>query len=273
MRAIGLDIGGSWLRGVRIDAPNEVSGYLSRPTPNDAQLLSDALGTMADELASGDDNVPTGLAVAPQLSPDGQVLKWGSRPEMVGEKILTKISARANPLSRMDDVTAAVWAEHNAIATDLSARSSTVLISIGTGLGGGAVVDGTLLRGASGCAMDLGHLKLASYTDFICGCGSRGCLQTVLSGAAFRLHGPYIAHHARGALQNLVELLEAMFDPDRIVMTGGAWREYGETYSLVDVISCSGARFENERLGPWSGAVGAAMLAFEEKSGWSGIGS
>ena len=272
MRAIGLDIGGSWLRGVRIDAPNEVSGHLSRPTPNDAQLLSKALGAMADELASGDDNAPTGLAVAPQLSPDGQVLKWGSRPEMVGENILTKISERANPLSWMDDVTAAVWAEHKAIAADLTARSSTVLISIGTGLGGGAVVDGNLLRGATGCAMDLGHLKLASNTDFLCGCGSRGCLQTVLSGSAFRSHGRSIAQHARGALQNLIELLEAMFDPDRIVMTGGAWRGYGETFSLVDVVHCAGTRLENERLGPWSGAIGAAMLTLEEKTGCSGIG-
>lgn len=63
------------------------------------------------------------------------------------------------------------------------ARPSFVLLTLGTGVGGGVVVDGRLLLGPAGAAGEVGHM-IVEPEGAVCGCGSHGCLETVASGPA-----------------------------------------------------------------------------------------
>lgn len=59
--------------------------------------------------------------------------------------------------------------------------NSACMITLGTGLGAGIVIDGKLLEGKHGAAGELGHMPIADYYNFQCGCGLKGCLETVAS--------------------------------------------------------------------------------------------
>lgn len=85
--------------------------------------------------------------------------------------------------------------------------SSVVGVTLGTGVGGGLIVDGDLIRGASGCAGEIGHMTI-HLTGRRCACGNRGCLEAYAS-------GPNIAARAREGLEaGGRSLLPALVDGD-----------------------------------------------------------
>ncbi|MCX5795675.1 MAG: ROK family protein [Elusimicrobia bacterium] len=78
------------------------------------------------------------------------------------------------PTVMENDANAAVW---GAYVTELGRRPRSMIgVTLGTGVGGGLVIDGRLLRGATGTAGEIGHTKVASPGE-PCRCGSRGCLE------------------------------------------------------------------------------------------------
>jgi glucokinase len=78
-------------------------------------------------------------------------------------------------------------------------------MTMGTGIGGGLVLDGRLYRGANGNAGEVGHMRLVPEGGPLCGCGKRGCLEAYCS-------GPSIARRAREALTSA--RVESMRAPD-----------------------------------------------------------
>jgi len=75
-------------------------------------------------------------------------------------------------------------------------KHNVVLLTLGTGVGGAALVDGVMLRGASGAAGHLGHMTLDLHGG-LCICGNRGCVETRFSSRA--LESDYLAHLHRAA--------------------------------------------------------------------------
>lgn len=59
-----------------------------------------------------------------------------------------------------------------------------VFVTLGTGVGGGVIVNGRLLVGVHGCGGEIGHIKLAPTGEDVCGCGKRGCLEKYASATA-----------------------------------------------------------------------------------------
>ena len=90
------------------------------------------------------------------------------------------------PVSLLNDVRTATLGElvfgHGRNA------SSMVFIALGTGIGGGVVIDGKLRLGPLGAAGELGHLTIIP-DGLLCGCGNRGCLETLASGPAIAAEG------------------------------------------------------------------------------------
>jgi glucokinase len=72
-------------------------------------------------------------------------------------------------------------------------RRHVVYLTMGTGIGGGLILDGRLYRGANGNAGELGHMRVVDRGGPLCGCGKRGCLEAFCS-------GPSIARRTRDAL-------------------------------------------------------------------------
>ncbi|SEA01775.1 ROK family protein [Acidovorax soli] len=88
------------------------------------------------------------------------------------------------PVLALNDAQAAAWGEYGLRQAECS---NLLYLTLSTGVGGGLVLDGELRRGAQGLAGHLGHMAVdVAPTDgpMVCGCGRRGCLETVASGTA-----------------------------------------------------------------------------------------
>jgi glucokinase len=98
------------------------------------------------------------------------------------------------PVQVDNDATCALWAEHRSG----SARSSedAVLVTLGTGIGGGILADGRLVRGASGFAGEIGHMVVEAQGR-MCGCGRRGCWERYASGSALSISAREAARAGR----------------------------------------------------------------------------
>lgn len=113
------------------------------------------------------------------------------------------------PAYIMNDVDAGVYGEYR-FGVAAGART-TVGVFPGTGIGGGCVYDGKILRGETASCMEIGHIQVDPAGP-ICGCGKRGCLEAVASrlviasqaaAAAYRGQAPHLLENAGTDLQNI----------------------------------------------------------------------
>lgn len=65
-------------------------------------------------------------------------------------------------------------------------QKDVVMVTLGTGVGGGFVVDSKLVEGSSGCGGEIGHLRINPENGFDCNCGGKGCLETVASATGIK---------------------------------------------------------------------------------------
>ncbi|GAB7191194.1 ROK family glucokinase [Kineococcus sp. NUM-3379] len=90
------------------------------------------------------------------------------------------------PVVVENDANAAAWGEYRfggAVAEDGTLADDVLLLTVGTGLGGGIIAGGRLQRGANGAAAEVGHAR-AVPGGHLCGCGNRGCWEQYVSGSA-----------------------------------------------------------------------------------------
>jgi glucokinase len=104
-------------------------------------------------------------------------LPW--RAEPLGESMSERLEL---PVLVENDANCAAWAEVRYGAA--RGERNVVVLTIGTGIGGGVVIDGQLLRGQFGIATEIGHMNVVIEGGLRCGCGSRGCWEQYGSGSA-----------------------------------------------------------------------------------------
>jgi glucokinase len=113
------------------------------------------------------------------------------------------------PTALENDANAAALGEHRFGAGKGS--DHMIYVTVSTGIGGGFILDGQLYTGATGGAAEVGHMTILPHGP-LCGCGNRGCLESLASGTA-------IAREARERVQRGTETLIAELsrgDPERI---------------------------------------------------------
>lgn len=192
-----------------------------------------------------------------------------------------------------NDCTAATFGE--LVAGAGRGRGHLLYVGVGTGIGGGIVVDGRVQRGAHGFAGEIGHM-VVEPGGVVCGCGNRGCWETVASGSAVTRLGhermgidgygvvEAARHRDADALGILREVgtrlgegiagLVNVLDPELVVVGGGAAASAGDLL-LEPARRAFGATVEGAghrpdvpivpaMLGADGAAVGAALWALEE---------
>lgn len=75
-----------------------------------------------------------------------------------------------------NDATLAALGENNSLEKPFQ---NAILFTLGTGVGGGVIVDGQILEGGTGMGGEIGHMPIPFETDDVCGCGSKGCLEQI----------------------------------------------------------------------------------------------
>ena len=169
-----------------------------------------------------------------------------------------------------------------------------VFVTLGTGVGGGIVIEGKLLHGAHGSGAEIGHMVLNRHETAVCGCGKRGCVEQYLSATGVvrmaKLHGMgdvtckdiFDAGKAGDptALEVLDEYYEYMgeflgslcsaVDPEIVVLGGGVSKAGNVLLEGVEprfhkyVFHAAGdVRFALASLGNDAGAYGAFKLALD----------
>jgi glucokinase len=290
--SIGLDIGGTRIKAVRINASGQLVTRQEVDSADDRQalqrIIQQTIESLVEEDSQSDQPMPVGLA-APGLTKPGQpMINWmsGRMESLVG---LDWSQALNRPVTVLNDGHAAVLGE--AWCGAAQDHAHVVLLTLGTGVGGGVMVDGRLLQGGIGRAGSLGHISLDpngpldivgtpgsledAVGDHTVATRTQGAFQSTEALAKAVNHDdPTALGHWRTMIQylaaGLVSLINA-FDPQIIIIGGGVaragdtlliplreqlrqweWQPHGHQVQLTVA-----------ELGPWAGAIGAAHAAMQ----------
>ena len=204
--SIGVDVGGTKVLGGVVDSDGKVLAHARRDTPRQGgDALNRAIADVALELM-GDFEVETvGISAAGFVSSDRKTML--ATPNIAGWNgvdLNKEISALIGlPAIIENDANAAAWGEAKFGAG--RNESHVILLTIGTGIGGGIVTNGQLHRGAYGIAAEFGHMRVVPE-GHLCGCGERGCFEQYASGNALLRHAREAVSASPEIARNLLSL-------------------------------------------------------------------
>ena len=203
--AIGIDVGGTKVLGGVVTDNGEILATARRDTPREGgRALTEAIANVATELAQQHSVESIGISAAGFISSDRQTMlatpnisNWNG-VNLVHE--LTEILHKKIVLE--NDANAAAWGEFKFGAG--RGRNDLMMLTLGTGVGGGLILDGSVFRGAFGIGAELGHMRLIPDGQ-LCGCGIRGCLEQYASGSALMRHAREAIDASPLLARNLLE--------------------------------------------------------------------
>ena len=181
---IGVDVGGTKVAAGVVDLSGRVLAQARRDTPaDDPAALRDTIVAAVRELSAAHEVEAVGIGAAGWIDAARSTVLFAPniawRDEPLRERVADAVGL---PVVVENDANVAAWAEFR-FGAARDADDSMVLLTIGTGVGGGIVLGGRLVRGAHGIAGELGHMSIVPG-GALCGCGRQGCLEQYASGNA-----------------------------------------------------------------------------------------
>jgi glucokinase len=306
--AIGVDFGGTNIKCGLVDRRGRVASSLVLSTAEVSRPAAFVAGIhrAVEQLAASTGLAPTRLAGVgigvPGLvdAQHGIVHMLVNVPGWREVPLASRLRARLHRPVFIDNdvnlVTLGEWCYG-------AGRGARILVglTLGTGVGGGLVLDGSLYRGVSGAAGELGHMVLDPHGPR-CACGARGCLEAHVGAAAVvrMARQAHVAHHGRLTPERLAGLARRgdraaravwqqvgcllgrglagvinLLNPDRIVVGGGvanAWPLFATTlqrtiHAEAMPVPARAVRVVRAQLGEQAGIIGAAVLVWGQTSG------
>lgn len=185
---IGIDLGGTKIEGIVLDATGRevIRRRMPTPTGDYAATLSAIAGLVADLDAASGGSASVGIGIPGALSPATGLVKNANSTWLIGNRLDKDLETVLNrPIRLENDANCFAVSE----AADGAATGADVVFGVilGTGVGGGIVIAGRPLRGRNAIAGEWGHNPLPWPTDDerpgpSCYCGLNGCIETFLSG-------------------------------------------------------------------------------------------
>jgi len=196
---IGIDVGGTKVLGGVVDESGKILIDARRDTPREGgSALTQTIADVARELMASYSVESVGISAAGFVSSDRKTML--ATPNIAGwngvdlDAQLTALLGL--PVVIENDANAAAWGE--AAFGAGRGHDHLLIVTVGTGIGGGIVVNGNLYRGGFGTAAEIGHMRVVPE-GHLCGCGARGCFEQYASGSA-------LMRHAREAISATPEL-------------------------------------------------------------------
>jgi len=186
--AIGIDIGGTKVAGGVVDAEGKVSHRARRDTPSRSKSPAVVEGTIVEvvtellQLAGPESVAAVGIGAAGFVAADRATVVFAPHLSWRHEPLRDALQKRvAVPIFVDNDANAAAWAEWKFGAA--RGESHVMMVTLGTGIGGGILIDGQVQRGRFGIAGEFGHMQVVPG-GHRCECGNRGCWEQYASGNA-----------------------------------------------------------------------------------------
>lgn len=288
-KALAIDVGGTKIYNTIIDESGKIVGEIEkRPTPKTfdeiktvfKEIISkyeDDVDVIAFATCGAVNNENTGI-----LGSTGNIAK--EYPSMDFKSLSSK------PVFVENDANAAAWAEHVIGAS--KGMPYSVMLTLGTGVGGGIILDNKLYKGKSGAAGEM-HFKLRTDNHRKCTCGSFDCFEAYASGTGLRLTAVEMSNNPNittydviAGKQNGCEQMTSifnkwqddilagiiglanLFDPDVVVLSGSMAEfvdnEYLEKEANKQIVT-QPFKVVKASAGNYSGMIGAALLALGVK--------
>jgi glucokinase len=211
--AIGVDIGGTKVAAGIVDERGRVLDRERRETPGSDVVHTEAvIVEVVEALAARHPAVAVGIGAAGWIANDNATVLFSPHLAWRDEALREALDRRIDlPLIVENDANAAAWAEHRFGVA--AGHEVAVMVTLGTGIGGGMIVNGARFRGAYGIACEYGHMTVVP-DGRLCACGNRGCWEMYASGRALARDARELAADSRVAAARLLEL--AGGDPDRL---------------------------------------------------------
>lgn len=243
---VGIDVGGTKVLAGVVDESGRVTATARRSTPGrrvDSRMVEDALTEALEDVTGGHTPYAVGVAAAGFVDAQGERVRFAPHLPWLDEPVRSRLQERWGvPVLLDNDATAAAYAE----ATLGAARGldDVIVVTMGTGIGGGVVLGGRLHRGLNGMAGEFGHMKVVP-DGLPCECGGRGCWEQYSSGSA-------LVRFARDGMGTMPTMLEERCAGNPAFLTGPMVTEAAEAGDLL-------AREAFGHVGDWLG-IGLANL-------------
>ncbi len=214
---IGIDLGGTFIKFGLVDENANATETFQLPTPSGAKAVIDQMVAGAKEAmtrfnVSADQVVAVGIGSPGPLDIDkGTVIDMPNLPGMKDAPLRDGVGAGlSKPSFLVNDANAAAFGEYLCGAG--KGTKDMILLTLGTGVGGGIIIGGHLYVGASKVAGELGHMIVEADGE-PCGCGQHGCLERYCSASSIA------AYADRGLAAGEASALRAVYDANGSVTT------------------------------------------------------
>lgn len=293
------DLGGTNLRMAAVDSTGGIHHLIKRPVPHGVspEQLMTLIGDMSDKcrgpMEKGDFSAVAFTAPSPVPKDfDGVLTKLPNLPSITGMNLKEELRKLFGlPIFIENDATAAAIGENWIGAS--KGIENTVCVTLGTGIGGGIIINGEPIRGKDGTGGEIGHICVVA-DGHPCGCGSHGCVEQYASATALvrmareaglncntalDLYTVWQAgdKHASEVFQKMGRYLGIMLaglmnaiNPEMIVICGGVtngWDAFitplnEEIFARAYKVTATRAHVVRGTLGDNAGLLGAARSAF-----------
>jgi glucokinase len=205
---IGVDVGGTKVAAGVVDDRGGILEQVRRPTPSTnpqqtAEVIAEVVNLLKDKF---DDVKAVGVGAAGFVDEVRATVRFAPNLAWRDEPIREKIEERVElPVVVENDANATAWGEARYGAG--RGEDYLVCVALGTGIGGGIIVGGSLYRGRFGIGGEIGHFRVVP-DGRRCGCGNRGCWEQYASGNALVAEARELARVSPALAGRLLELGE-----------------------------------------------------------------
>ena len=211
--ACGIDVGGTKIAAGVVDEKGNILEELRVESPaKDVSAIEAAIERLVTELRTRHPIEAVGVGAAGYIDRARAVVLFAPNLAWSDLDLKTDLERTLGlPVVVENDANAAAWGEFQfGAGHDVD---DLLLVTVGTGVGGGVVLDGALYRGAFGVGAEIGHMRVVP-DGILCGCGNRGCFEKYASGSALVRS---VRAAARGGSLLAAGLVERVGgDPDEI---------------------------------------------------------
>ena len=289
-KALAFDIGGTKIYSSIIDETGKIVSEIDKfHTPKSIQGILDIL---KGQIAKFENEVDViAISTAGAVNNENTAVNGSTGNLVSGYSSINFQELSKKRVFLENDANAAAWAEYK-IGASKDTKVS-VMLTLGTGVGGGIIINNQLLKGKSGAAGEM-HFKMYPDKRRKCTCGSWDCFEAYASGTALKvdaeemLNNPDVTTYdvmdgVKNGDKKMIEIFDRwinditigvnglvnLFDPDCIVLSGSMAqfvdaKKMEQTVNSDIITSPTSIRIATA--GNYSGMIGAALLAFESEA-------
>lgn len=289
-KALAFDIGGTKIYSSIIDETGKIVSEIDKfHTPKSIQGILDIL---KGQIAKFENEVDViAISTAGAVNNENTAVNGSTGNLVSGYSSINFQELSKKRVFLENDANAAAWAEYKIGAS--KGTNVSVMITLGTGVGGGIIVNNKLLKGKSGAAGEM-HFKMYPDKRRKCTCGSWDCFEAYASGTALKvdaeemLNNPDVTTYdvmdgVKNGDKKMLEIFDRwinditigvnglvnLFDPDCIVLSG-SMAQFVDAKKMEEAVNSdivtSPTSIRIATAGNYSGMIGAALLAFESEA-------